>query len=97
MERDLGVEEYQIKAWLYALGSRPEKRVRYADYGQTYEVEMMHVFILQNGKYATVLESGCSCYDSSDAEIEVFATFQAAVQKFNQWEREQKEKGHRGY
>jgi len=48
-------------------------------------MDAAHVYKLANGKFATVFESGCSCYDSSDAAVEVHETETEAMKSFNEW------------
>ena len=88
-----GLSDWQIKAWIIELGSWPEERIAHEDFSQSYEMDMMHVLKLQNGKYATVLEQGCSCYESGDAKIEVFPTRKAAMASFELYVKESKSHG----
>lgn len=72
--------------WEATPGSEPVKIVAEEDRSQDYETDSITVFELENGKFAVVIESGCSCYDSSsDAAIEVHATYEEAMKSFNDW------------
>lgn len=86
----LGVDDYEIKRWIITLGSMPIERVAHADFSEPYEMNMAHVFKLENGQYALVTECGCSCYDPSDAEIDLFPNKNTALLKFKEWEKQNK-------
>jgi hypothetical protein len=85
MENQLGIDDYEIKAWIKTLGSMPVERVAHEDLSESYEMTEAHVFKLENGQYALVTEDGCSCYSADEAEIELFPTQEKAVDKFNIW------------
>ena len=87
---ELGIDDYEIKAWIVQLGSMSIKRLLHANYGESYEIDTSHVFELENGKFAYVNESGCSCYSPENATIDVLPTFELAEKKFREWETEQK-------
>lgn len=76
--------EYAIKAWIGEFGSYPVKEVASANWSECYEMDAAHVFQLENGKYAYVRESGCSCYDYSDAYIVILDSEEDAMTKFNE-------------
>ncbi len=82
---DLGVESYEIKEWIDAFGSVPIERIAHMDVSQSYEMDRAHVFSLKSGKYALVVESGCSCYEPSQASIELFPSERAALEAFHKW------------
>jgi hypothetical protein len=84
---DLGVEKYEIDAWRFTLGSAPIKRVAHCDLSEPYEMREAHVFKLENGKYALVTEEGCSCYESSDADIDLFSGKKDALEAFEKWKK----------
>lgn len=81
----LGIDEYEIKSWLPKLGSIPIERVAYKDMSESYEMERAHVFRLENGQFALVTESGCSCYDYEDAVIDLFPDLKSAMESFDKW------------
>ena len=81
------IDEYEMEAWTPIMGSEPVEQVRHLDRSEPYECDEAHVFRLANGKYATVIERGCSCYEASDAKIEVFPTLEAAVAAYEKWEK----------
>lgn len=82
---DIGIEERELKAWIGALGSMPISRIAHKDNSRSYEMEMAHVFELENGKFALVTEEGCSCYSPEKAYIELFPDKEKALEKFSQW------------
>ena len=91
MENDkLGVEDYQLKYWVPLFGAKPVERIYHFNYTNAYEICEAHVFILENGKFAFVLEEGCSDYSSEDAQIDILPTRELAEEKFRTWVREQK-------
>lgn len=81
------VGDYELEAWITTLGSLPVERIRHADLSESYEMNMAHLFLLENGLYALVTESGCSCYESSQADIELFKSKTAAINSFEKWEK----------
>lgn len=74
--------QYQFEAWLLRMGSFPVRLVYSQDKSGCYETDAKHLFRLENGTYSVVHEVGCSCYDYSDATVEVYATLDEAVQAF---------------
>ena len=84
----VGIDSWDLSAWIEQLGSVPVERVRHADHSESYEMSVAHIFRLENGKYAVVIEEGCSCYSSSDAQIELFPTLKRAEESFNEWEKQ---------
>lgn len=83
-----GLDDYEIEYWIERLGSPPVERVRHADHGESYEMSQAHLVRLENGKYAVIIEEGCSCYSSEDAQIEVFPTLERAEENFKEWEKQ---------
>lgn len=80
--------EYELKEWLPILLSAPVRLVKTGDKSPAWEMDRFHVFELENGQYATVLECGCSCYDYGDADIELFPDEESAMKKYDEWEKE---------
>ena len=87
MEDKLGISEWDLKAWIGTLGSVPVERLAHEDLSESYEMTVAHVFKLENKKYALITEEGCSCYESSQAEIELFPTKAAALEAFEKWKK----------
>jgi hypothetical protein len=50
-------------------------------------VDEMHVFQLSDGRYVVVYESGCSCYDYSDAHLEILP-LSAAITQYQDYKRQ---------
>lgn len=88
MDETLGIDDYELEAWIGALGSMPVKRVAHADLSRSYEMTRAHVFILENGRAVLVTESGCSCYEPRDADMEFFPTQVAALKALERWKKE---------
>lgn len=42
-----------------------------------------HLYGLENGKFAVVRESGCSCYTLADADIDVYESQEQAEAAYN--------------
>lgn len=84
------ISEYEWEVWAHRLCSEPIELVESANFGECYEVEHMHVYKLNDGKYATVRESGCSCYESSSADIDLYPTKEAALVVFNKYVKNRK-------
>ena len=76
------------ECWTSTAGSKPASEVGHADFSESYEVDTMHVFQLQNGQWAVVRECGCSCYESSEADIELFPSYGKAVIKYIEYRKE---------
>ena len=68
--------QYEFESWRQTIGFEPVKLLASADNAGSYEKSELHVFKLKRG-YAIVHESGCSCYSSSDADIELFPSLVA--------------------
>ena len=68
----------EFSYWLSRFGSAPVELVRSKDCSQSYEMDRRHIFKLENGQYAVVKEDGCSCYSSSEADIQLFSDLQMA-------------------
>lgn len=83
-----GFEDYEIKEWVLKMESFPESVVASESRPRSYETHAAHVFKLQNGKYALVVEDGCSCYSASDALVELFPLKKVAMEKFSKWQKE---------
>ena len=84
-----GIDEWELKSWIARLGSVPVKIIEDCNRSADYEVTKFKVLKLENGNYATVEENGCSCYESSQANIEIFSSKKEAVAQFEKWERKQ--------
>lgn len=78
-------DEYEIDAWLPTLGSAPAKLLASHDRSESYEMDRAAVVQLENGKYALITESGCSCYDTGDAQIELFPSQGRAMAQYANW------------
>lgn len=61
---------YEFESWKDTTGFEPVALIASADNAGSYEKSELHVFKLKRG-YAIVHESGCSCYSSSDADIDI--------------------------
>lgn len=83
-------EAYEIRVWKDRLGAIPIKTIAMEDFSESYEMTRARVLKLENGKYALVTESGCSCYESEDAEIDVQPNKKAAMALFDKWVSENK-------
>jgi len=74
--------EYELEDWIAVLGSVPKTIVRSKDCSEPWEMDKRHLFKLENGKYAVVVERGCSCYEPSRANIELFPNESDAIKAF---------------
>jgi len=82
------LSNYELESWIGALGSMPVKILKEADHSASYETNEAHAIELENGKFALIVESGCSCYDSADADIELFPDEKSVMAKFDAWEKQ---------
>ena len=77
---------YSFEGWIRKLESVPVKLVKQKDFSEAYTMDRAEVFKLENGSYALVKESGCSCYDSTtDAKIELFPNLLRVKKAYNDW------------
>lgn len=67
------------------LKSMPKKTVFYKDNSESYEMDRVWVLLLESGQYAGVFECGCSCYESSDANIDLYPSKAKAMDAVNKW------------
>lgn len=88
-------EEWSIKEWIFTLGSMPIAEVVHLDLGEAYTRREAHVLKLENGKYALIVEEGCSCYTAANAEIELFPSEFKAMRAFDRWAKSKRELGYR--
>ncbi len=63
----------------------PFRELECQDASPDYEMHRAHIFLMNSGKFVLVTESGCSCYDSSDADLEEFETLSAAKEAFDRF------------
>lgn len=82
------IDSWEWHSWASRLGSVPVDRIEHEDRSESYEMDRAHVFKLENGKYALVTESGCSCYESGSALIDLYPTEQKALEAFAAWKSE---------
>lgn len=76
---------YEIKNWIDRLQSIPVEVIRSIDVSPSYEMDRFTIFRLENNKYATVQESGCSCYTCNDANIKVHENAVLAENAYQDW------------
>jgi hypothetical protein len=88
METTLGINKWDLEAWIVPLGSMPLERIAHEDLSRSYEMCVAHVFRLESGKYALVTEEGCSCYSSEQADIELFPDKNTALEAFEKWKKQ---------
>ncbi|KHD88860.1 MAG: hypothetical protein OM95_07015 [Bdellovibrio sp. ArHS] len=79
---------YEFDYWKSTQGFEPIELLATYDNAVSYEMSCLHVFKLKRG-YATVHESGCSCYCSGDAEIEIFPTLVALKESLKNTSRDE--------
>ena len=75
----------EFHAWAYRLGGVPVALLASHDRSESYEMDRAHVFKIRPGRYALVLERGCSCYMYDDAEIFIYGDERAAMKDYNTW------------
>ena len=74
--------EYEMNSWREQLGAEIAESLGQQDDSQPYEMDVKHLFKLDNGNFAVVQECGCSCYEARDADINVFTSEQAARDEY---------------
>lgn len=80
--------DYLLDTWASSLPSKAIEVLYTEDHGAAYEVNSQHVLLLEDGRCAVVTECGCSCYDSSQADIEIHSQ-DYAKQLHREWVRRQ--------
>ncbi len=87
------ISKYELEAWLPRFGAAPKKVIECVDVSECYEMEKFWVVELESKQYATVHESGCSCYGHEDAQIDLHRTKRDAMKSFNAWKSQQRING----
>lgn len=77
------VSHWGIECWESVHKFKVVRQLEHKDNSEPYEVDEAHVFELEDGRYATVLEYGCSCYSYDDAIVNIFDTLDEAMENFN--------------
>ena len=75
--------KYAFECWMKNFQSVPIEEVEHYSVSVGYDVHDGHIFKLEDGNYAVVIEDGCSCYDYDEAEIEIFKEFDKALDSYN--------------
>ena len=84
----MSMESYELEDFIGRLESVPIDRIAYEDRAGSYEMRQVSVWKLENGKYAVISEMGCSCYDRSQADVELFESVKKAMESFERWKKE---------
>ena len=63
---------YEFEIWKKHIGFEPIELIAQVDCSQSYETDLIHIFKNKNGSFAIVRESGCSCYDTSEADVQIY-------------------------
>jgi len=74
---------YQNEYWAAIAGANIVEVIAEEDHSECYEVDEKHLYKLENGRYAVVRESGCSCYSLADADVTTFDTLAAAQAEYD--------------
>ena len=74
---------YEFEAWMPRLMSAPIALIVSKDHSEPYEMDRKHIFRLENSQYAFITESGCSCYEASEAQIELAPNLREAKKLWN--------------
>ena len=76
----------EFKAWAYRLGGVPMALLTSHERSESaYELDRAHVFKVRPGRYALVIEYGCSCYELSNAEIFIYGDERSAMKDYHAW------------
>lgn len=82
--------QYEFGAWLHTTGFDPKRLVISETLHEDYSKNAFHIFENEDGTYATVYESGCSCYEASQASINICQTLRDAQTLMDEWRGENK-------
>lgn len=74
-------EWYQFENWRQRLGFDPVELIATVDVSEPWEMDSLHLFKLRSKRYAVVSERGCSCYESSMADIDILPTMKAVKER----------------
>lgn len=77
--------KYKTENWIKKTQSNIVQTIVSDDKSEMYEVDKFWIVKLENGRYATILEQGCSCYDSESAEIDILPDESAAREQYVKW------------
>lgn len=80
--------ECAFENWRHTTGFDPVELLATANQAGSYETSELHVFKLKRG-YAIVHESGCSCYESSDAKIDILPSLKSVKESLKNSAKEQ--------
>lgn len=84
-EELLDAWRYEFKEWIPIFQCDPIELIISENRNEDYEMNRAHIFLLDNGKYAFVGESGCSWYGPEEAQIEICPDLDSANNLFNKW------------
>lgn len=74
---------YQNEYWATLAGSNIVEVIAEEDHSEGYDVNEKHLYKLENGRFAVVSESGCSCYSLADADVTTYDTLNAAQDAYD--------------
>lgn len=74
---------YQNEYWVTITGSNIVDVIEEEEGETNYSTNEKHLYKLEDGRYAVVQESGCSCYGLADAVIETYDTLVQARKAYN--------------
>lgn len=77
---DLSGWDYEFRYWKNTIGFEPTALIFSHTGPEDYTKNCSHVFLMKRGDYAMVNESGCSCYEPSEASISFYPTEAEAIQ-----------------
>jgi hypothetical protein len=91
------LQNYEREYWEPILKSKITEVVISDDESPSYEMDKFWIVGLENVKYATIHECGCSCYESSKAEIEILASKDACKEQYEKWLKSVRERARNGW
>ncbi len=77
--------KYEFEAWERRFGGMPKYLLASHDRSESYEMDRAHVFKIRPGRFALVLESGCSCYVPSSADIYIYGDERSVMKDYFRW------------
>lgn len=93
-ENKMVIDDYEWGHWAKELGSIPIELIDQDDFGECYETDFMRIYLLENGKYASVSGIGCSCWCTEDAGIDLFPDRASALEALRKYRQERKREKH---
>jgi hypothetical protein len=75
---------YEFDSWKDRLGGIPERLLASHDRSEDH-MDRAHVFKIRSGRFALIVELGCSCYVVNEADIYIYGDEGSAMADYFKW------------